>query len=65
MLKTLISPVQQWLLKTGQCVGCGMPLTKGEQRKSKKGQLFICKCGRGYFKLSDGKWRRAVASELG
>lgn len=64
MLKTILSPVQHWFLRRGQCVGCGMPLIKGAKRKHRLGTLTICKCGRGYFKQKNGQWRRAVQSEM-
>lgn len=64
MLKTLLSPIQQWLLRNGQCVGCGMPLKKGQARTHRLGELVTCKCGRHYFKLKNGSWRRALMSEV-
>lgn len=64
MLKSLLSPLQMWLLKRGQCVGCGMPLIQGTSKKHRLGELTVCKCGRSYFHLKDGSWRRALQSEL-
>lgn len=64
MLKHLISPMQQWLLKHGQCVGCGMPLVKGKMKEHRLGLLSQCKCGRSYLQLKDKSWRRALQSEL-
>jgi len=65
MFKALISPIQLWLLNHNQCVGCGMPLSKGLERKKKSGEtLIICRCGRGYVKLNSGKYRRARVSEM-
>lgn len=64
MLKAILSPVQQWLIKRGQCVGCGMPLAKGTKKQSTLGELVVCKCGRGYFRLQNGQWRRALQSEM-
>jgi hypothetical protein len=65
MFKNLIAPVQAWLLSQGQCVGCGMPLTKGILRKGSDGtELVVCKCGRGYVKVAGTRYRRAKQSEL-
>ena len=49
MSKNIIAPVQAWLLSKGQCVGCGMPLSKGKKVKKKGVTKVICKCGRIYI----------------
>jgi hypothetical protein len=64
MIKSLLSPVQKWFLKRGQCVGCGMPLKNAELKEHSLGLLAKCKCGRSYFQLKDKSWRRALQSEL-
>jgi len=65
MFRNLIAPVQAWLLSQGQCVGCGMPLAQGfSHTKSDGMEIVTCKCGRGYVKLSEHKYRRAKQSEL-
>lgn len=65
MFRNLIAPVQAWLLSQGQCVGCGMPLEQGSKRTGKDGlEIVTCKCGRGYVKLGEKRYRRARASEL-
>lgn len=65
MFRNLIAPVQAWLLSQGQCVGCGMPIEKGKCRKKDDGsELYVCRCGRGYIKLGDKKFRRARMSEM-
>lgn len=65
MFRNLIAPVQAWLLSQGQCVGCGMPLISGTIRTKKDGtELVICKCGRGYIKTGEKRFRRAKQSEL-
>lgn len=57
MFKTLISPIQSWLLSRGQCVGCGKPLEK----KAK----YTCKCGRIFiYDEKTQKFRRALFSEI-
>lgn len=65
MFRSLIAPVQAWLLSQGQCVGCGMPIENGQKRNKKDGsELYMCKCGRGYMKLGEKKFRRARMSEM-
>ena len=66
MFKNIISPVQAWLLSRGQCVGCGTPLSKGTQGKSKKGETTVtCKCGRIFiFDTKNKKYRRALIEEV-
>ncbi len=59
MLKSLISPVQAWLLSQGKCVGCGTPLQKGK----KVGHKVSCKCKRIYIE-ENGKYRRARIEEV-
>jgi hypothetical protein len=66
MLKNIIAPVQAWLLSRGQCVGCGMPLSKGKKEKLKDGREKItCKCGRVFIHdKKAGKYRRALFEEV-
>jgi len=65
VFKNIIGPVQAWLLSRGQCVGCGMPLTKGGIKKNKDGTKKItCKCGRIFIKEKGGKYRRALFEEV-
>jgi len=66
MFKNIIAPVQAWLLSRGQCVGCGMPLTKAKIEKRKDGtQKLICKCGRIFiFEPKAKKYRRALFEEV-
>jgi predicted nucleic acid-binding Zn-ribbon protein len=66
MFKNIISPVQAWLLSRGQCVGCGMPLSKGTTGKAKNGDITVtCKCGRIFIQDSKTKtYRRALLSEV-
>jgi hypothetical protein len=64
MFKNIIAPVQAWLLAKGQCVGCGMPLEKGETTKRPDGSFkVVCKCGRIFIKAK-GKYRRALFEEV-
>ncbi len=67
MFRSIIHPVQMWLLTKGHCVACGMPLSKVKAQKTKKkkfGKKHVCKCGRVYFHLPNNKWRRALQSEI-
>ncbi|NMC35826.1 hypothetical protein GYA49_02160 [Candidatus Beckwithbacteria bacterium] len=63
MLKHIIKPVQQWLLKNKQCVGCGRPLTLAKTKKLKGKTLVFCACGRIFIKEKDG-YRRALFEEV-
>ena len=66
MFKNIIAPVQAWLLSRGQCVGCGMPLTKGKKaNRSGDSQKITCKCGRIFiYNTKTQKYRRALFEEV-
>lgn len=66
MFKNVIAPIQTWLLGKGQCVGCGMPLSKGVRiSKDKTSEKVTCKCGRIFIYDKNGKtYRRALFSEV-
>jgi predicted nucleic acid-binding Zn-ribbon protein len=66
MFKSVIAPVQAWLLSMGQCVGCGMPLAKGNKvAKDKDSDKITCKCGRIFiYDKKTTKYRRALFSEV-
>lgn len=66
MFKTIIAPVQIWLLARGQCVGCGMPLSKGhEEAHQGDDKKITCKCGRIFiYESSKHKYRRALFEEI-
>jgi hypothetical protein len=65
-LKSIISPIQDWLLAKGQCVGCGMPLSKGRIQAFKKDKTKVtCKCGRIYlFDAKEKKYQRALSTDV-
>lgn len=63
MLKKIIAPVQSWLLKKGQCVGCGMPLKNGKEKEYNGSKKVFCKCGRIFIKEGDN-YRRALFEEV-
>jgi hypothetical protein len=66
MFKTIIAPVQSWLLSHGQCVGCSMPLAKG-LHEPHTGLLtkVTCKCGRIFiYHQKTKKYRRALLEEI-
>ncbi len=57
MLKSVIAPIQAWLLSKGQCVGCGKKLGPGSK--------FTCKCGRIFiYDKTTKTYRRALFSEV-
>jgi hypothetical protein len=66
MLKTLIAPVQQWLLKRAQCVGCGANLNLGKREKLKEDlEKVTCACGRIFiYSLKENLFRRALLEDL-
>jgi predicted nucleic acid-binding Zn-ribbon protein len=66
MFKNVIAPVQAWLLSRGQCVGCGMPLSKGKVSEMKNGtEKITCKCGRIFMHdKKNNKYRRALFDEV-
>lgn len=64
MFKNVIAPIQAWLLSQGRCVGCGNSIEEGKVKKVKLGDQITCKkCGRVFIK-KDGKYRRALLSEI-
>lgn len=66
MFKNIVAPVQAWLLSRGQCVGCGMPFSKGVREKKTDGtEKVTCRCGRIFvFDPRTKRYRRAKFSEV-
>lgn len=66
MFKSVIAPVQAWLMSMGKCVGCGMPLEKGKiEKKNAGGDKVTCKCGRIFiYDKTKKQYRRALFSEI-
>jgi hypothetical protein len=66
MFKSVIAPMQAWLLSQGRCVGCGTPLAEGKVKKTKYGeQVTFAKCGRIFIHdLKGNKYRRALLEEV-
>ena len=66
MLKKLITPIQMWLLAHGQCVGCGMPLSKAASTTHDATHSKVtCNCGRIFiYDTSKKSYRRALFSEI-
>lgn len=66
MFKNVIAPVQAWLLASGKCVGCGMPLANAKVSQFKQGQEKVsCKCGRIFIRdIASKKYRRALFEEV-
>lgn len=66
MLKKIIKPIQEGLLKKKQCVGCTKPLKEGQELAeiSKTKKLIKCKCNRIYvLDLETDTYRRATLDE--
>lgn len=62
MWRSIISPVQAWLVSQGRCVGCGRNIPKAEQSGGVK---VVCQCGRIYIHdVDSGKFRRATIDEI-
>jgi len=66
MFKSIIAPMQAWLLSQGRCVGCGTPLADGKVKKTKYGEQVTCvKCGRIFIHSpKTDKYRRALLEEV-
>lgn len=66
MFKTVIAPIQAWLLSRGQCVACGMSLAKAQTvAKTPDLDRVTCKCGRIFLYDKKAKsYRRALFSEV-
>jgi predicted nucleic acid-binding Zn-ribbon protein len=64
MFKSVIAPIQAWLLSQGRCVGCGTELSLGKSKMTRFGEQVTCtKCGRIFIK-KDKKYRRALLEEV-
>jgi hypothetical protein len=66
MFKSVISPIQAWLLSQGRCVGCGRELSEGTKASGKFGtQKVTCQCGRIFIHdPKTKKYRRALLEEV-
>lgn len=66
MFKKIIAPIQAWLLSQGNCVGCGISLSKGEREDRGDGtEKVICKCGRIFiYNKKTNNYRRALFEEV-
>jgi hypothetical protein len=66
VFKSIISPVQAWLLSRGKCVGCGVDLSAGKKESHKKGfEKVTCNCGRIFvLDVGENKYRRALFEEV-
>lgn len=63
-VKSVIQPIQNWLLAQGKCVGCGTPLASGKASNSKNLKKVTCRCGRVYISDKNGNYRRALIEEV-
>lgn len=66
VFKTVISPVQAWLISQSRCVGCGRELAEAKRGKGKKEvKTVTCQCGRIFiFEEKTKKYRRALLDEV-
>lgn len=66
VFKSVIAPVQAWLISQGRCVGCGRDLTLGKKTRGEKSVSTIaCQCGRIFvFEEKTKKYRRALLDEV-
>jgi len=66
MFKNIIAPIQAWLLSQGMCVGCGMPLKRGQREERSDGTWKVtCRCGRIFiYDPKTKKYRRALFEEV-
>jgi hypothetical protein len=66
MFKSVISPIQAWLLSQARCVGCGRELSEGKMSDYKMGsKKVVCQCGRIFINdPSTKKYRRALLEEV-
>jgi hypothetical protein len=66
VFKSIMAPVQAWLLSRGKCVGCGTDLAVGKKEPHGKGfEKVTCSCGRMFIHdLKEGKYRRALFEEV-
>ena len=65
MIKNLVTPIQAWLLSQGRCVGCGAPLSRGEEKDVRGKTTVTCKCGRIFIhEKSKNFYRRALFDEI-
>lgn len=62
MFKTIISPVQAWLLSQNRCVGCGTNLSEGISitKDMEVNEVTCKKCGRFFiYNKTTKKYKRA------
>jgi predicted nucleic acid-binding Zn-ribbon protein len=65
MFKSVISPIQAWLMSQGRCVGCGRELADGVKSKGLvNSEKVTCECGRIFIHdPKTNKYRRALLNE--
>jgi len=65
MFKSVISPIQAWLMSQGKCVCCGKDLSLGKSSDYKYGKKVVCSCGRIFIQdVKTKKYRRALLEEV-
>jgi hypothetical protein len=67
MIKSVIAPVQAWILLQGKCVGCGRSLSLASKfERGDNTQKVVCKCRRIFiFDKRTGRFHRATKKEAG
>jgi hypothetical protein len=65
MFKSLIVPIQSWLLAQGRCVACGESLVSGKTHLSGGKTIVTCRCGRMFVhNTKKNTFRRAFFDEI-
>lgn len=65
MFKSLIAPIQAWLISQGRCGGCGEELKRGSQKIVRGQTTVTCRCGRIFiYDPKKNSYRRALFDEI-
>ena len=65
MIKSLIAPIQAWLISQGRCGGCGEELKRGSRKLVRNQVTVTCRCGRIFFHdTKKDTYRRALFDEI-
>ena len=55
MFKSLVAPIQAWLISQGRCGGCGEELKRGSRKIVRGKTTVTCRCGRIFIKKNNHK----------
>ena len=65
MFKSLVAPIQAWLISQGRCGGCGEELKRGSRKIVRGKTTVTCRCGRIFiYDKSKNSYRRALFDEI-